>query len=81
VFKLLLIVLLFVAAVLLVSGVRKRTKRASLQAAARARAAARRKPSVPAVSNNLKGVTASQTIQPYKPGNPPRAGGDGERAV
>lgn len=45
---------------------RAAARAAQAEAAARSRAAARR-PSVPAVSSNLKGVTASQTIQPLRP--------------
>ena len=47
---------------------RAAARAARAEASARSRAAARR-PSVPAVSNNLKGVTASQTIQPLRPGD------------
>jgi len=35
--------------------------------AALARSRSARRPSIPTVSNNLKGVTASQTIQPVRP--------------
>ena len=50
-------------------GARKRAAREAAAEAqlARVRAAAARRASMPAVSNNLKGVTASQTIAPYKP--------------
>ncbi len=64
---LLLGLLLFaIAAVMLVRHRRAVRDAATAAANARARAAARRN-RVPAVSNNLKGVTASQTIEPVKP--------------
>jgi hypothetical protein len=52
---------------------RKRAARAAAEAQlARARAA-RNRVRVPDVSNNVKGVTASQTISPYKPEEKGRA--------
>lgn len=52
---------------------RRRAQRAAVEAQlARARAA-RSRARVPEVSNNLKGVTASQTIAPYKPEGKDRA--------
>lgn len=73
------IVLVIIAAacggLLLFLGVRKRAERDAAAEAqlARARAAAARKAAVPEVSSNLKGVTASQTISPYKPEQKERA--------
>jgi hypothetical protein len=53
--------------------------------AAQAKArSARNRQAVPAVSNNVKGVTASQTMSPYRPTQPQdraRNGGDDERAA
>jgi hypothetical protein len=54
--------------------------------AAEARARnARNRQAVPAVSNNLKGVTASQTMSPYRPVSPQdrarNGGDDDERAA
>jgi hypothetical protein len=48
-----------------ISRRRAAAREAAAEAAARSRTA--RRPPVPTVSNNLKGVTASQTIQPLKP--------------
>lgn len=67
--KFTLLVALPIAAWFLAHAVRaRRAARAAEQAAAeaRARAAAARRQRVPEVSNNLKGVTASQTIEPYR---------------
>ena len=63
---LLLPLLLVIVGALVVRHVRAKQSAAEAAANARARAAARRS-RVPAVSNNLKGVTASQTIEPVKP--------------
>jgi hypothetical protein len=69
VFAVVLLVALFFFAL-----VRRRTAARDAEVAARARArTARNRQAVPAVSNNLKGVTASQTMTPYRPG---RQGGD-----
>ena len=63
----LLLVLLLVAGLAITINARRRVAREeAAQALARAKAAARR-PKVPAVSNNLKGVTASQTMSPFRP--------------
>jgi hypothetical protein len=63
---LLLAVLCFVA----LSRRRAAVREAEAEAAALARTrSARAKGRVPAVSNNLKGVTATQTIQPIRPGS------------
>lgn len=67
--KFTLLVALPVAALFVAHTVRsRRAARAAEQAAveARAKAAAARRQRVPDVSNNLKGVTASQTIEPYR---------------
>lgn len=64
-----LLALVFVAVFLTYVSRQRRAARAAEEAAAmaRARAAAARRQRVPDVSNNLKGVTASQTIEPYSP--------------
>jgi hypothetical protein len=62
----LLLVLLLIAGIAYAITVRRRVAREEA-AAALARARASRRPKVPAVSNSLKGVTASQTIQPFRP--------------
>jgi hypothetical protein len=74
----LLLMLLLVAGIAVTLSKRRREARAQA-AAALARAKARR-PKVPVVSNNLKGVTASQTIQPFRPSNS-KPTGDDERAA
>ena len=49
---------------------RRATRAAEAEAAdARAKAAAARRNRVPAVSNNLKGVTATQTIETFRAGS------------
>jgi hypothetical protein len=53
-------------------GARKRAERAAAEALLTRTRAARRS-RVPEVSNNLKGVTASQTIQPLRPERKDRA--------
>jgi Na+-transporting methylmalonyl-CoA/oxaloacetate decarboxylase gamma subunit len=63
----LLVALVLLAAVAVVSSVRKRAAREEA-AAALARTRAARRSRVPNVSNNLKGVTATQTIEPYGTG-------------
>jgi type II secretory pathway pseudopilin PulG len=64
---------------------RRRTATREAEAAAQARArTARNRQSVPAVSNNVKGVTASQTMPPYRPSQPQDRGpndSDDERAA
>jgi hypothetical protein len=71
--KFALIGLLLFAGLLMFAMSRRRAaaRAARADAIARSRVAARR-PAIPTVSNNLKGVTASQTIQPLRP----RAAGD-----
>jgi hypothetical protein len=80
----LLIALLLVAAFLAYTVRNRRAARAAEEAAAlaRAKAAAARRNRVPDVSNNLKGVTASQTMEPYRaPGVAPRAGNEDGRVA
>jgi hypothetical protein len=61
----LLIILAATGGLMLFYGARRRAERAATEARlARTRAA--RKSRVPEVSNNLKGVTASQTIAPLQ---------------
>lgn len=61
----LLLALLLIVAVLVTINARKR-RALEAQAAAQARQRAARRNRVPEVSSNLKGVTASQTISPYR---------------
>ena len=65
--KFTLIGLLLFAALLLFAVSRRRAAARAAQADALARSRSARRPSIPAVSNNLKGVTASQTIPPVRP--------------
>jgi CHASE1-domain containing sensor protein len=60
-----------------VFGARKRAERRAVEAAIARRAARRNR--VPEVSNNLKGATASQTIEPYKFAD--EAGDENQRAA
>jgi hypothetical protein len=63
------IALLLLAVFGFVALSRRRAAVRKADAAAQARSrSARSRPRVPTVSNNLKGVTATQTIQPYRPG-------------
>ena len=62
----LLFALLLVVAVLVTINARKRRAREAHAAAAQARQRAARRNRVPDVSSNLKGVTASQTLSPYR---------------
>jgi hypothetical protein len=55
-----------VAAVVYTINARNKRAREAETAAALARQRAARRNRVPDVSNNLKGVTASQTIDPYR---------------
>lgn len=76
-----LIVLLLLTGLVVTVISRRRVARAKA-AAAVARARAQRKSRIPAVSNNVKGVTASQTIEPYRAqGTGDRGGGEDERAA
>ena len=70
----LLLALLLVVGVLVTINARNRRAREA-QAAAQARQRAARRQRVPDVSSNLKGVTASQTLSPYRP-NPSSEPGD-----
>jgi hypothetical protein len=63
---LLLALLLVVAVVMTINARNRRTREAQAAALARQRAARRNR--VPDVSSNLKGVTTSQTVPPYRPG-------------
>jgi hypothetical protein len=68
----LLIIVAAIGAWVLYHGARKRAERALAEAMlAKSRAARRNR--VPEVSNNVKGVTASQTIQPLKSDRTDRA--------
>jgi hypothetical protein len=62
----LLFALLLIVGVLVTINARKR-RALEAQAAAQARQRAARRNRVPDVSSNLKGVTASQTLSPYRP--------------
>jgi hypothetical protein len=75
----LLLVLLLLGGIAYAISVRRRIAREQA-AAALARARAARRPKVPAVSSNLKGVTASQTTQPFRSKRSNAEGGD-ERAA
>jgi hypothetical protein len=66
---LLIPLLLVLAAVLFVNSRRREARRLEAEAAAKAKAA--RRSQVPTVSSNLKGVTATQTVQPVRPANAP----------
>ena len=71
-FTLLLALLLIVAVLVTINARNRRTREA--QAAAQARQRAARRNRVPDVSSNLKGVTASQTLSPYRPGQTRESG-------
>lgn len=58
--------LLLVAALVFTINARNKRAREAEAAAALARQRAARRNRVPDVSNNLKGVTATQTIEPYR---------------
>ena len=58
--------LLVVAVVATINSRNRRAREAAAATAAAARQRAARRQRVPDVSNNLKGVTASQTIEPYR---------------
>lgn len=73
----LLLVLLLLTGLVASLNARRRVAREEAAAAA-ARARAQRNRRIPVVSNNLKGVTASQTIQPYRPSHEDERG---ERAA
>jgi hypothetical protein len=63
----LLLALLLVVAIVVTINARNRRAREAQAAAALARQRAARRNRVPDVSSNLKGVTASQTVSPYRP--------------
>jgi hypothetical protein len=69
--KVALIALLLLAVMCFVALTRRRAAVREAEEAAQARSrtmSARNRARVPTVSNNLKGVTASQTIDPVRPG-------------
>lgn len=66
--KFTLIGLLLFAGLFFFALSRRRAAARAAQADALARSRSARRQSIPAVSNNVKGVTASQTIQPLRPG-------------
>jgi hypothetical protein len=68
--KVALIAMLLLAVLGFVALSRRRAAVREAEAAAQARSrSVRSKVHVPAVSNNVKGVTASQTIEPTRPGS------------
>jgi type II secretory pathway pseudopilin PulG len=83
--KLAVFALVLVVALVFFALARRRAAAREAQEAAQARArAARSRQSVPTVSNNVKGVTASQTMPPFRPTQPQdrdRNDGDDERAA
>lgn len=70
----LLLALLLVIAVVMTINARNRRTREAQAAAAQAKQRAARRNRVPDVSSNLKGVTASQTVSPYRPGESRESG-------
>jgi hypothetical protein len=66
----LVLALLVVAAIVMAINARNKRAREAKAAAAAARQRAARRNRVPDVSSNLKGVTASQTMEPYRPAGP-----------
>jgi hypothetical protein len=66
----LLLALLLAIAIVVTIKARNRRAREAQAAAAQARQRAARRNRVPDVSSNLKGVTASQTVSPYRPESP-----------
>lgn len=68
--KVALIAMLLLAVLCFFALSRRRAAVREAEAAAQARSrSVRNKVRVPTVSNNLKGVTASQTIEPARPGS------------
>jgi hypothetical protein len=65
--KFTLIGLLLFAGLFVFAMSRRRAAARAARADAVARSRVARRPVIPTVSNNLKGVTASQTIQPLRP--------------
>jgi hypothetical protein len=67
--KVALIALLLLVVLGFVALSRRRAALREAEAAAQARSrSARNKARVPTVSNNVRGVTATQTIEPFQPG-------------
>jgi hypothetical protein len=67
--KIALIALILLALVGFVALSRRRAAVREAEAAAQARSrSARNKARVPTVSSNVRGVTATQTIEPFRPG-------------
>ncbi len=66
--------LLLVAALVYTINARNKRAREAEAAAALARQRAARRNRVPDVSNNLKGVTASQTMEPFRAASPDAQG-------
>jgi hypothetical protein len=68
--KVALIALLLLVVLGFVALSRRRAAVREAEAAARARSrSARNRARVPTVSNNIKGVTATQTLEPFRPGS------------
>ena len=68
---LVLAIVLLAAVVVTINARNRRARESEAAAAAQARQRAARRNRVPDVSSNLKGVTATQTMQPYRPGKAP----------
>jgi type II secretory pathway pseudopilin PulG len=83
--KLALFAVVLLVALFFFALARRRAAAREAQVAAQARArSVRNRQAVPAVSNNVKGVTASQTMPPYRPAQLQDRGntdGDDERAA
>jgi predicted PurR-regulated permease PerM len=67
--KVALIALLLLAVMCFFALSRRRAAVREAEAAAQARSRARNKARVPTVSNNVKGVAATQSIEPLRPGS------------
>ena len=65
--KIVLTALLLLAVLGFVALSRRRAALREAEAAAQARSRSARKARVPTVSSNVMGVTATQTIEPYRP--------------
>jgi hypothetical protein len=69
--KLALVAVVLLVALFFFALARRRAAAREAQVAAQAKArSARNRQAVPTVSNNVKGVTASQTMPPYRPTSP-----------
>ena len=66
--KIVLTALLLLAVLGFVALSRRRAAVREAEAAAQARSRSARKARVPTVSSNVMGVTATQSIEPYRPG-------------